>query len=151
MKVLILGFYGVGKTTALEDYPNAVDLTDVLDRSYDEHPSLERFYQYWNDDRYEIVMADPWWTKVILESGIPFYVVIPHRSRKNHFFSNFRKRYELGLGGGDDKFCDYVNKCWDGWLDFYKHKLPCIKVIELCDGKWMKHALDYISKLENNK
>jgi predicted NACHT family NTPase len=28
-KILILGFYGVGKTTALKDFPNAVDLTDV--------------------------------------------------------------------------------------------------------------------------
>lgn len=151
MKVLILGFYGVGKTTALKDYPNAVDLTDILDRSYDEHPSLERFYQYWNNDRYEIVMTDPWWTKVILESGIPFYIVIPNKYRKDEFFENYRKRFSLGLGGGDDQFCDYVWDCWSGWLDFYKHKLPCIKCIILKKNEWMKDALDYIIELENNK
>ena len=89
MKILILGFYGVGKTTVLKDYPNAVDLTDVLDRSYDEHPSLERFYQYWNNDKYEIIMVDPWWTDVIIQTGIPFYTVIPDVDRKDEFFENY--------------------------------------------------------------
>lgn len=151
MKILILGFYGVGKTTALKDYPNAVDLTDVLDRSYDEHPSLERFYQYWNDDKYEIVMADPWWTDVIIKTGIPFYTVIPDVDRKDEFFENYRNRFSLGLGGGDDQFCDYVRDCWSGWLDFYKYKLPCIECIILKKNEWMKDALDYIIKIESKK
>jgi len=151
MKILILGFYGVGKTTVLKDYPNAVDLTDVLDHENNEHPSLERFYQYWDDERYDIVMADPWWTKVILESGIPFYIVIPNRHRKDEFFENYRNRFSLGLGGGDDQFCDYVGDCWDGWLDFYKKKLPCIKCIILKKNEWMKNALDHIIELESSK
>ena len=151
MKILILGFYGVGKTTALKDYPNAVDLTDVLDHENDEHPSLERFYQYWNDDKYEIVMADPWWTDVIIKTGIPFYTVIPDVDRKDEFFENYKSRFSLGLGGGDEQFCDYVGDCWSGWLDFYKKKLPCIECIILKKNEWMKDAIDHIIKIENGE
>lgn len=140
MKVLILGFYGVGKTTMLRDYPNAVDLTDVS------RPSMETLMTYWNDERYEIVMGDPQWTKVFLESGIPFYIVIPDAGRKKEFLENFRKRYVLGLGGGDDKFCDILNRNWDGWLWTYNTWIPSIRVFTLTEKMWLPDVINKIKR-----
>lgn len=140
MKVLILGFYGVGKTTMLRDYPNAVDLTDVS------RPSMETLMTYWNDERYEIVMGDPQWTKVFLESGIPFYVVIPDAGRKEEFLENFRKRHILGLGGGDDKFCDILNRNWDGWLWTYNTWIPSIRVFTLTEKMWLPDVINKIKR-----
>lgn len=151
MKVLILGFYGVGKTTVLKDHPNAIDLTDVPKTGKYNEPTLDDFYQYWNDDRYEIVMGDPQWTRVFIESGIPFYIVIPKKGRWAEFQINFKRRHMYNQGGGDYTFMHTVMDCWAGWIWAYKHWIPNERIIELKPGQWMDYALQYISEVEMYK
>jgi hypothetical protein len=103
---------------------------------------------YWNDERYDIVMGDPLWTKVFIQSGIPFYVAIPSKNRKEEFFTNYRNRFAIGEGGGDDIFCEYVSNCWDGWLDFYRNKIPSLKCFILKRGVWMADVINHIIKYE---
>lgn len=70
MKTLILGFWGVGKSEYVKSHPGVIDLTD---NKIGEFPSTEAVLKYWNDDNYDIVMADPWFEKALLKAGIPFY------------------------------------------------------------------------------
>ena len=145
-KILILGFYGVGKTTYINDHPNAVDITDFkLDPVNCDPDALKK---YWEDEEHDIVLADPQWTKVFLESGYPFYVVIPRMWRKDEFLNNFLKRWTSGSWKANIvKFYRHLDTYWEGWLEFYKNKIPCVQVIELDTGQWVGDAIDIINKL----
>lgn len=143
-KCLILGYWGVGKTTLVESTEKAVDLTDITII-----PSLDILHQYWADPSYDVVMADPNWEKVIIKSGIPFYVVIPTQDRLEEFIQNFQERYKQGKGGGDLIFCTLMKGRWKHWLDKYKNDIACVEVIELPSGQWLKDAIEYINNRDN--
>ena len=131
--MIYMGFYGVGKTTCQND--KMVDLTDLG------QPSLSILLDA--VAKYPIVMCDPQYEFVVLESGLPFIVVIPTPDRKEEFLANYRERYKKGTGGGDDKFCSIIDKNWYDWLD-YSRKLPAYATIQLEKGEWMIDAIKAI-------
>ena len=139
MKLLLLGFYGVGKTY-LKDRKGMIDLTDFGT------PSLSTLLTYYNNPDYDIIMADSQWEKVFVNSRLPFYVVIPTPDRKDEFLINYRERYKNGTGGGDDRFCNIIDRNWDEWLDYSRTKIPCEEIIQLEKGEWMADAINYISR-----
>lgn len=130
--MLILGFFGIGKTTAKNEI--VADLTDLGS------PSLSLLED--TVRKYDIVLADPMWEKVFLESGMPFTVVVPSLDRKEEFLGNFRERVKKGLGGGNELFCKVIGDNWDGWITHFL-SLP-VRVVELQEGEWIS---DYISLL----
>ena len=142
MKILILGFYGVGKTTCKNE--RMVDLTDLGS------PSLDILQKYWNNHEYDVIMADPQWERVFIDSGIPFYVVVPTPDRKDEFLANDRERYKNGTGGGDDKFCNIIATNWYWWLEYSLTRIPCITTIQLEKGEWMADAINYLQAISRS-
>ena len=145
MKTLILGFYGIGKTTYVKQNPRAVDITDYKLDSFNCDP--EALKRFWEDEEYDIILADPQWTKIILQSGYPFYVVIPRMDRKQEFLTNFVERWSTGSWKADIvDFYRQLSTYWEGWLDFYRYKLPAVRVIELWPGQWLGDVIDNINE-----
>ena len=132
--MLIYGFYGIGKTS-IKDGMEMVDMEDFG------QPSLPILLDA--VEKYPIVLADPQWENPILQSKIPFTVVIPTPDRKEEFQHNYRERYKRGTGGGDDKFCKIIYDNWDRWLDYCK-RLPAETIIELEKGEWLIDAINYM-------
>lgn len=145
MKTLILGFWGVGKSEYVKSHPGVIDLTD---NKIGEFPSAEAVLKYWNDDNYDIVMADPWFEKALLKAGIPFYVVLPTEDRKEEFRTNFIRRYQETDGnyGGDEIFLDTVIGNWERLIKHFRNEVPNLDVIELQSGQWIGDAIDIIQK-----
>lgn len=133
--MLIIGFCGVGKTTFVASHSNAIDLTYIK-------PGLSALRKA--VDKYEIVLGDPGWLGVFLESKLPFSVVVPTKGRKDEYLANYRERYANGAGGGDDKFVDVISSRWDDWIGTLK--MAPAPVIELEPGEWLEDAVSYLSE-----
>ena len=132
--MLILGFFGVGKTTLSSKRDDVVDL-DGMDQSIHTVRKMS--------EKYPIVLADPFWANPVRFARVPFYVVVPTIDRKEEYLSNFARRYIEGTGGGDEEFIEMINSEWDKWISYMK-RLPSIKCVELPKGKWLE---DVISSL----
>lgn len=132
--MLILGFFGVGKTTIKNE--KMADLTD------EGQPSLSLLQSAVST--YDVVMADPMWEDVFLKSGIPFYVVVPSINRKEEFLANFRRRCKEGKGGGSELFCKMVGDNWEKWIT-HLLSLPALAHIELEAGDWLSDAISHLS------
>lgn len=139
MKLLLLGFYGVGKTY-LKDKEGMIDLTDLG------IPSLSTLFLYYNNPSYNVIMADSQWEKVFIASGLPFYTVIPTPDRKEEFLHNYRERFSKGTGGGDDRFCSIIERNWYEWLNYSQTKIPCTAVIQIEKGEWMADVVEYLTQ-----
>ena len=133
--MLIIGFCGVGKTTFVANHANAIDLTYIK-------PGLSALQMA--VDKYEIVLGDPGWLGVFLESKLPFYVVVPTNDRRDEYLANYRERYTNGTGGGDDKFCDTIDSHWDDWIGTLK--MAPMPIVELGPGEWLEDAVLYLSE-----
>ena len=129
--MLILGYYGVGKTTIKNE--KWIDLTD------EGRPSLSLLK--YAVEHYEIVMADPSWENVFLKSGIPFHIVVPSPERKEEFLQNFRERHKKGLGGGDNAFCAMVSNNWERDIKHFL-SLPALSHTILKDGEFLKDCIE---------
>ena len=141
-KLLILGFYGIGKTTYAKKHDHVIDITDF---KTDDMPDINNLIKYYEDPQYDIIIADPQWTSVFIKSGYPFYIIIPKETRKEEFLQNFRSRAADGSWKGDvDTFLDVVDKCWYGWLDMLKYRIPCQGSFVLREGEWFKEGLNKI-------
>lgn len=134
--LLIIGYFGVGKSTLMRNDNSVADLTDMG------QPSLSLLKD--TIEKYDIVLADPQWEMVILESGMPFYVVVPTLDRKEEFLKNYHDRWEKGLGGGAPPFCKLMDKVWDVWIP-HLASLPSMGVIELEKGEFLADALSHLS------
>ena len=137
--ILILGFYGVGKTY-LKDRKGMIDLTDLGT------PSLSTLLTYYNNPDYDVIMADPQWEKVFVQSKLPFYVVIPTPDRKEEFLTNYRNRFSINPGGGSEWFCKRVGDNWYEWLEYSRTKIPCTAVLELEKGEWIENVINYLKQ-----
>lgn len=137
--MLIIGFCGVGKTTYVANHANAIDLTCIKPGQSALHKAVEK---------YEIVLADPSWLMVFVESKLPFYVVVPSIDLKDEYLANYRERYNNGTGGGDDRFCHFIGNNWDEWLRGLSFA-PC-PIIELEKGEWLEDAVSYLSRCRND-
>lgn len=133
--MLIIGFCGVGKTTYVLRNKNAIDLTYIK-------PGLSALQRV--VENYEIVLGDPSWLGVFIESGLPFYVVVPTMDRKEEYLTNYRERNKEGTGGGDDKFCQVVSDNWEEWIETLK-KVPQT-IVELGPGEFLEDAISYLSQ-----
>lgn len=131
--MIYMGFYGVGKTTC-----KGKEMVDMEDFG---QPSLQLLRDAVK--KYPIVMCDPQWELAVLDSKLPFCVVIPTPDRKEEFQKNYRKRYAEGTGGGNDRFCQIIYENWDRWLD-YSRKLPAYAIVQLEKGEWMIDAIKAI-------
>lgn len=134
--MLILGWFGVGKSTLMRNNKSVADLTDMG------QPSLSLLKD--TIEKYDIVLADPQWTNVFLESGIPFHIVVPTLDRKEEFLKNYHDRWKKGLGGGSGKFCGFMDRVWDTWIS-YLLSLPALSHIELEEGEWLSDAVSHLS------
>ena len=132
--MLIIGFCGVGKTTYVLKNKNAIDLTYIK-------PGLSVLRKA--VENYEVVLGDPAWLEVFMESGLPFYVVVPALSRKDEYLTNYRERYKEGTGGGDDKFCQVVSDNWEEWIETLK-KVPQT-IVELEPGEFLTNCISHLS------
>ena len=132
--MLIIGFCGTGKTTYVLKDKKAIDLTYIK-------PGLSALCKA--VENYEIVLGDPSWLEVFMESGLPFYVVVPSLDRKDEYLANYRERYEQGTGGGDDKFCQVVSDNWEEWIETLK-KVPQT-IVELGPGEWLEDLVSHLS------
>ena len=137
--MLIIGFCGVGKTTYVLNHKNAIDLTYIEPG----HSALQRAIE-----NYEIVLADPAWLEVFLESKLSFIVVVPSKDRKEEYLANYRERYKVGTGGGDDEFCSVVSENWDEWIDTLK--MVPQTIVELGPGEWLETAISELSRHQND-
>lgn len=133
--MLIIGMCGVGKTTYVAKHKNAIDLTCI-------EPGLSVLHMA--VEKYEVVLADPSWLMVFVESKLPFYVVVPSPDLKDEYLANYRERFKHGTGGGDDRFCHFIGDNWDEWLAGL-NAAPC-PVIELGPGEWLDDAISYLSQ-----
>lgn len=134
--MLIIGFFGVGKTTLSRQNGRMADLTDLGP------PSLSLLQD--SVSKYDIVLADPTWEDVFIRSGIPFYVVVPSMGRKDEFLQNFKERHSKGLGGGNEGFRKLIGDWWEWWI---KHllSLPSQGQVILDSGEWLSDALSQLS------
>lgn len=133
--MLILGFFGVGKTTCKNE--RVADLEELGP------PSLSLLKSA--VEKYDIVMANPLLAPYLIKSGIPFHVVVPSLDRKDEFIENFKRRYEAGTGGGDEWFCNLVGLNWDKWIN-HLLELPALSHIVLEKGEWLADAIEAIEK-----
>lgn len=132
---LILGYYGVGKTTIKNE--RWADLTD------EGRPSLSLLM--YAVKKYDVVMADPTWEDVFVKSGLPFHVVVPSVDRKEEFLRNYRDRHEKGLGGGDPAFCSWVSERW--FKDIKRMlSLKAVSQTVLHKGMWLSDCIQDICK-----
>lgn len=132
--MLILGFFGVGKTTCVND--KTADLEQLGSPSL---PLLKSAVE-----KYDIVLGNPLLAPFFIKSGIPFHVVVPSLDRKEEFLSNFRRRYEEGTGGGDDWFCALVGLNWEKWIN-HLLELPALSHIVLEKGEWLSDAINALN------
>lgn len=130
--MLILGFFGVGKTTLARQNEKVADLTDLGS------PSLSLLQD--TVAKYDIVLADPTWEQVFLESGEDFIVVVPSLDRKEEFLTNFKERNGKGLGGGNDGFRELIGKHWEWWIN-HLLSIPSQGQIVLERGEFLSHLL----------
>ena len=137
--MLIIGFCGVGKTTYVMSHKNAIDLTYIK-------PGLSALKKA--VEKYDIILGDPAWLGVFLESKLPFTVVVPSPELKDEYLTNFRERYAHGTGGGDDKFCDVISENWDEWLESL-NAAPC-PIVELGPGEWLETAISELSRRQSD-
>ena len=137
--MLIIGFCGVGKTTYVANHANAIDLTYIK-------PGLSALRKA--VEKYEVVLGDPSWLEVFLESKLPFYVVVPTQERKDEYLANYRERYANGTGGGDDWFVDVISSHWDDWIGTLK--MAPMPIVELEPGDWLEDAVSYLSQSRND-
>lgn len=136
--MLIIGFCGVGKTTYASTHKNAVDLTCVEPGQTVLQDAISRF---------EIVLADPSWLMTFVESGLPFYVVVPSMDLKDEYLANYRERHKRGTGGGDDRFCEFISGGWEEWIETLKKVNQT--VVELGPGEFLEDAISYLSQCRN--
>ena len=125
--MLIIGFCGVGKTTYVLSHKNAIDLTYIK-------PGLSVLQRA--VEKYDIVLGDPSWLEVFMAAKLPFTVVVPSKDRKEEYLANYRERYKVGTGGGDDEFCSVVSENWDDWIDTLK--MAPQTIVELGPGEWLE-------------
>ena len=130
--MLILGFFGVGKSTLARQDEKVADLTDLGS------PSLSLLQD--TVAKYDIVLADPTWEQVFLESGEDFIVVVPSLDRKEEFLSNFKERNRKGLGGGNERFCNLIWKHWEWWIN-HLLSIPSQGQIVLERGEFLSHSV----------
>lgn len=133
--MLILGFFGVGKTTCKNE--RMADLEDLGS------PSLSLLKSA--VEKYDIVFGNPLLAPFFIKSGIPFHIVVPSLDRKEEFIANFRKRYDEGTGGGDEWFCALVGENWDRWIN-HLLDLPALSHIILDEGEWLSDAIKELEK-----
>ena len=129
--MLILGFFGVGKTTCSNE--KWADLEALGS------PSLSLLKSA--VEKYDIVFANPLLAPFVLKSGIPFHVVVPSLNRKEEFLHNFREREKMQTGGGDDWFCSLVGLNWEKWIN-HLLELPALSHIVLEKGEWLSDAIE---------
>ena len=103
--MLVIGFFGVGKTTLAVNDAKMADLTDLGS------PSLSLLQD--TVAKYDVVFADPTWEHIVLQSGLPFIVVVPSLDRKEEFLLNYSNRYKNGTGGGGKGFRKLIGDNWD--------------------------------------
>lgn len=130
--MLILGFFGVGKTTLAKQNEKVADLTDLGS------PSLSLLQD--TVAKYDIVLADPTWEQVFLESGEDFFVVVPSLDRKKEFLTNLKERYKKGLGGGNHGFRKLIGKYWEWWIN-HMLSIPSHGQIVLEQGEFLSHSV----------
>ena len=135
--MLIIGFFGVGKTTASLNDDRITDLT--------EEGSVSLFDLKNALANNKIVVVDPVWEKIVLASKEPFYVVVPNIDRKDEYLSNYKERYENGNGAGDKDFIFCMNVGWDIWIEHLK-TLPSLATVELDEGEWLSDAIKELEK-----
>ena len=135
--MLIIGFFGVGKTTASKMDCRITDLTEEGSVSlFDLKNALKNN---------EIVVVDPVWKKIVLASNEPFYVVIPKIDRKQEYLSNYKTRYDQQMGAGDKDFIFCMNIGWNIWIH-HLQSLPSLATIELEEGEWLIDAIKELNK-----
>lgn len=128
--MLILGFFGVGKTTCKNE--RVADLEELGP------PSLSLLKEAL--EKYDVVMANPLLAPLLLKSGVPFHVVVPSLDRKEEFLDNFKERFKNGTGGGDFWFCSLVGLNWEKWIN-HLLELPALSYTILEKGEWLSDIL----------
>ena len=131
--MIIIGYYGVGKTTFIEKHPeiDAFDLNSIGGK-----PSL------WLLNRnldHTYVLADPLWLETVQKSGLPYRLVIPSKDRKYEFLYHFMRR--TGNCAHGPLWCNEIEKKWDSDLDGLMKVTGCTVTILSSEGQFLDDIL----------
>ena len=78
----------------------------------------------------------------LIENGIDFYIIIPHKNRKEEFIELYKQR------GNTTEFVETLSKKWDEWLDeiekFAAINASKVKLVTLDQNKFIGNSLAYI-------
>ena len=123
--ILIIGYYGIGKSTVQELRPE-LDIFDL-------HNVEEMGYLVKNIE-HKYVVADPKWVEVFSEYAKEhnrwFYVVVPSLDRKTEFLENYQTRKH---GMTSKNFVKRRSEAWEKEITALRD-IPNASVIELRSG-----------------
>ena len=130
--ILIIGWYGVGKTTYIDSHPE-VDIVDLQGVANLEQLEANLDHKY--------VVADPDWLLVFCKLGRHFNIVVPELSRKAEFLNNYGKRQN---GGSNHKyFINRRSKDWEERIGLM-HYITNTTITVLEDGQFFGDVIDQL-------
>ena len=135
--VIILGYYGTGKSYLASKCDNVAELVYIHSQ-----PTLEQLLDA--IDNYDVILVDPKWRQILIDNGYEFHIVLPDVTLRDEYMERFRQRRERRQGNGSPAFVRSMEQEWDRLLDELK-KLPNLSLTILNKGQYLS---DIIKKFE---
>ena len=133
---IILGYYGIGKSTVASTSDTVYDWTyDLM------QPKLSELE--YGLENYDVILCDPNCLYLLQQQGLKFHIVVPNYDRLGEFKANMRKRHQEHKGTGHESFIRSIEKKWHSELEELR-ETQCLSLTVLNNGQYLADVIDKI-------
>ena len=131
---ILLGYYGIGKSTIASTSDTVYDWTYNLMQ-----PKLSELE--YGLENYDTILCDPNCLHLLQEQGLKFHVVVPNYDRLEEFKANLRQRYKERKGTGGEGFIRNLESRWYDELERLR-ETECLSLTVLNNGQYLADVIE---------
>ena len=131
---IILGYYGIGKSTVASTSDTVYDWTYNLMQ-----PKLSELE--YGLENYDTILCDQNCLPLLQQQNLGFHIVVPNYDRLDEFKANLRKRFMEHKGTGGESFIKHLEKNWYEVLENLR-ETQCLSLTVLNNGQYLADVIE---------